>query len=427
MKRPTDMPERWERELEKLTSVDAPSSTRARVADGPHGEGMPPSPRRGQRVAAGFVAFVVFGAALALLAGAFRGPGTLATTSPDPESNVVVHLSSVDGPNARLVFMDRTAEPQIGRYCWAGTSGCTAPVLTPFVNADFVQVPSGTPIAIVGDDALTSAEATVERSTDPMALNRQFGLSVPIHAVDLADGRYVVIVDATWPQGSVQFYFPIEVTGPAHLPPSSAGPILTALLEAPRDGSIPVLSLSDQYRSSRFFATDGNWPGVTSSPSPLQSFEGAIEPGTTLTLYGDAEKVEGRLFVADADEHLTGESIPLELTPGGGATLPDYAGYFRLILVGRWPHGSAGFSVGITIGTPTDPPSPSSVTVGVVPDVIGLDERDAIVAVKEAGFVAVGVFAPAKLPAGVVISSDPPAGAHADVETTVTLTVSTGH
>jgi hypothetical protein len=421
------MPQRWERELGKLSTLQVPPSTRARVADGPHGEGMPPSPRRGQRVAAGVVAFAVFGAAAALVAGAFRGPGTMATTSPDPETNVVVHLSSVDGPNARLVFRGRTAEPQIGRYCWVGTSGCTAPVLTPFANADFVQVPSGTPIAIVGDDALTSAEATVERSTDPMALNMQFGLSVPFHVVDLADGRYVLIVGATWPQGSVQFYFPIQVTGPAQAPPASTGPILTALLEAPRDGSMPVLSLNDQDRSGRFFASDGNWPGVTISPSPQQSFEGAIDPGTTLTLYGDAEKVEARLLVADADQHLTGESIPLELTPGGGATLPDYAGYFRLILVGTWPQGSAGFSVGITIGTPTDSPSPSPVTVGVVPDVIGFDERDAIVALKEAGFVVVGVFAPAKLPAGVVISSDPPAGTHADVETTVTLTVSTGH
>ena len=420
------MPERWERELEKLAFLDASSSTLARLAAGPRREGMPPSPRRGQRLAAGAVAFVVFGAAVALVAGAFRGPGMLATTSPDPESNVVVHLSSIDGPNARLVFRGRTVEPQIGRYCWVGTSGCTADALTPFANADFVQVPNGTPIAIVGDDALTSAEATVERSADPMAHNMQFGLSVPIHAVDLADGRYVLIVGATWPQGSVQFYFPIEITGPAQAPPASAGPILTALLEAPRDGSMPVLSLSDQDRSGRFFATDGNWPGVAISPSPRRSFEGAIDPGSTITLYGDAEKVEGRLLVADAGQHLTGESIPLELTSGGGATLPDYAGYFRLILVGTWPQGSAGFSVGITIGTPTDPPSPSPVTVGVVPDVIGLDEHDAIVALKEAGFVAVGVFAPAKLPAGVVISSDPPAGVHADVETTVTLTVSTG-
>jgi hypothetical protein len=299
--------------------------------------------------------------------------------------------------------------------------------LTPFANADFVEVPSGMPIAIVGDDTLTSAGAAIERTTDPKhAVTRIGPTSVPIQAFDEAAGRYVLIVSATWPQGSVQFYFPIEVTGPAQPPPASAGPILTALLEAPHDGSVPVLSLSDQDRSGRFFATDGNWPGVTISPSPRQSFEGAIDPGTTLTVYGDAEKVEGRLLVADAGQQLTGESIPLDLTPGGTAALPNYAGYFQLILVGTWPQGSAGFSVGITIGRPTDSQSPSPVTAGVVPDVIGLDERDAIVALKEAGYVAVGVFAPANLPAGVVISSDPAAGAHADVETTVTLTISKG-
>jgi hypothetical protein len=296
-------------------------------------------------------------------------------------------------------------------------------VLTPFANADFVQVPSGTPIAIVGDDALTSAAATVERSTDPMALNRQFGLSVPIHAVDLADGRYVLMVGATWPQGSVQFYFPIEVTGPAQPPPASAGPILTALLEAPRDGSMPVLSLSDQDRSGRFVATDGNWPSVTISPSPLQSFEGAIDPGTTLTLYGDAEKVEGRLFVADAEQHLTGESIPLELTPGGGATLPGYAGQFRLILVGTWPQGTAGFSVAITIGAPSTD-SPLLPPIAVVPDVVGLDQHGAVARLTEAGFVSVAVMTPANGAAGVVVSSDPPAGTSTAVTTTIKLTVS---
>jgi hypothetical protein len=370
------------------------------------------------------VAFAVFGAAVALVAGAFRGAGTLATISPDPETNVVVHLSSGDGPNARLVFRGRTAEPQIGRYCWAGKSGCTAAVLTPFANAEFVQVPSGTPIAIVGDDALTSAGAAIERATNPTVVNQQLGpTSVPIQAVDLADGRYVLIVGATWPQGSVQFYFPVEVTGSAQPPPASAGPILTALLEAPRDGSMPVLSLSDQDRSGRFFATDGNWPGVTISPSPRQSLEGAIDPGTTLTLYGDAEKVEARLLVADAGQQLTGESIPLQLTPGGGATLPDYAGYFRLILVGTWPQGSAGFSVAITIGAPsTDSPPPPP--IALVPDVVGLDQHDAVARLTEAGFASVAVIAPANGAAGVVVSSDPSAGTSTEVTTTITLAVS---
>ncbi len=287
------MPERWERELEKLTSLHAPSSTRARLAAGPRREGMPPSPRRGHRVAAGVVAFAMFGAAGALTVAAFRsGPGA----APAPAS-------------------------------------------------------SGPP----------SAESQ-----------------------------------------------------------------LVATLNTRTDGSMPDLVLSYGGRTDSFFATDGKWPGVDGFLLPIQIFNVSIDPGATISVDSDADRLEGRLFVADRDQRLTGASFPLNLSSGTGA-LPGDAGYFRLTLAGIWPTGSADFSVGITIGTPTDSPSPSPVTVGVVPDVIGLDERDAIVALKEAGFVAVGVFASAKLPAGVVISSDPPAGAHAHVETTVTLTVSTGH
>ncbi|MDP9300483.1 MAG: hypothetical protein M3P43_06270 [Actinomycetota bacterium] len=368
------MAERWERELDKLSFVDAPPSTRASVLAGPRGEGMPPPPRRGQRVAAGVVAFLVFGAATTLVAGAFRSPGTPAATSPDPATSVVVHLTSSDGPDARLVFKGQAAEPQTGRYCWDGTSRCTDPALTPFANADFVEVPNGTPIAVVGDDALMRAAAAIERTTDPMYVVTRTGPTpFPIQAIDVAAGRYVLIVSATWPQGSVEFYFPIEVAGSAQPPPASAGPILTATLEAPRDGSMPVLTLSDQDRSGRFSATDGNWPGVTISPSSRRSLEREIDPGTTLTLYSDVEKVESRLLVADAEQHLTGESIPLELTPGGTVALPTYAGYFQLILVGTWPQGSAGFSVAITIGSPFADQPPSSPPIVVVPDVLGLD------------------------------------------------------
>src|SRR5438093_3449651 len=130
------MPERWERELDKLSSMDAPASTRVRVTAGPRGDGMPPA-RGGQRVAAGVVAFVVFGAAAALAAGMFRSPGMTAAASPDPATSVVVHLISGDGPNARLVFRGQTAEPQIGSYCWDGTRHCTDSALTRFANADF--------------------------------------------------------------------------------------------------------------------------------------------------------------------------------------------------------------------------------------------------------------------------------------------------
>jgi PASTA domain len=207
--------------------------------------------------------------------------------------------------------------------------------------------------------------------------------------------------------------------------PSSGGAILTATLEAPRDGSMPELVLRYAGRTDSFHATDGEWPGVQGFPLPIQIFKGSVDPSATISVESDAESVEGRLFVADQDQRLTGESIPIDLS-SGRATLPDDGGYFRLNLIGTWARGSAGFSVGITIGTPTGATPSASVIEGVVPDVIGLDQRDAIVALKEAGFVGVGVFAPADAPAGVVISSDPSAGAIVDVRTTVTLTVSNG-
>ena len=79
-------------------------------------------------------------------------------------------------------------------------------------------------------------------------------------------------------------------------------------------------------------------------------------------------------------------SVPGRVRPRPAQGAADDAGSFRLNLIGTWARGSAGFSVGITIGTPTGAAPPPSVIKGVVPDVIGLDERDAIVALKEAGF-----------------------------------------
>ena len=66
------MPERWEREIERLGTITAPRSTPTRIAEGPRGDRIPTAPRRGQRIVAVVVAFAVFGAAAAFVAGAFR-------------------------------------------------------------------------------------------------------------------------------------------------------------------------------------------------------------------------------------------------------------------------------------------------------------------------------------------------------------------
>ncbi len=288
------MPERWEREIRKLGTLTAPRSVPPRIGEGPHGDGIPQPPRRGQRVAAGIVAFAVFGAAAALAAAVFRSATPTAPASPAP-----------------------------------------------------------------------------------------------------------------------------SISSPA---PTSNAAVLIARMEAPVDGSMPRLSLTYDDHTATFDAQDGRWPGVTLSPNPPRAFDPPIDPGATLVVHGDSQAVDGTLWISDAERNITRQAIPLEVS-SASATLPEEPGFYRLTLVGTWPQGEAGFSVGIRIGTPPAdwPPPPGS---AVVPDVIGLDKHDAIGRLIDAGFDMVSVANPAGETTGVVTSQDPPPGTRADTTTVISLTVS---
>jgi hypothetical protein len=386
---------------------------------------MPPPPRRGQRIAAAVVAFAVFGAAAALSLGAFSRDGSTVPVAPGPGGLVIVLDGTGNIATAELRFDDRTAEPQVGSHCWEqdNAEACMDTVLSPFAAADFLTVPRGTPVAIQADDELASTEVRIDPGADPSDVYRNVPSS-PIDAINVTPGRYVLTVSADWPRGQVEFYFAVQIvaataSSPAPTPSASR---LVATLNAPDDGSMPRLTLSFGGDPMTFAAQDGRWPGVSLSPIPPQRFDPAIDPRTTISIDGDADRVEGTLFIADADQRETGESIPLDLT-SGSATLPHDAGYFRLVLVGTWPDGEAGFNVGITIGTPSDawPPPPP---IAVVPDVIGLDEHDAVARLTAAGFVSVSVAIPADGSTGVVVSSDPPAGTSTAITTTILLSIS---
>jgi PASTA domain len=418
------VPERWERDLESLRTVTAPRYTRARIDEGPHGEGMPPSPRRGQRIVVVVVAFAVFGAAAAFVAATFRRQTPSTPVAPDPATAVMVHLSSDDGPSARLEFETQTAEPQVGSYCWAegASTACADTSLTPFEPERFVTVPSGTPVVVDGDPALDGSVVTIARGTDPSEVILGHELARPITDIEDPDGRYILIVRGSWPQGEVEFFFPIEIVASTSSTPSREVSVLTASLEAPSDGSMPGLVITYRGSTHTFFAQDGRWPGVDLFPMPLQLFDASIDPGTTIAIESDAGRVDGRLFIADRDQRETGESIPLDLS-SGTTSLPDDPGYYRLTLVGTWPRGSAGFSVGITIGTP---PSdwPPAASVATVPDVVGLTQSQAVARLTDAGFVSVSVASPAGQTGGVVSAQDPAPGTQTYVTTTIRVTVS---
>jgi hypothetical protein len=418
------MPERWERELGKLGTLTAPPSVPPRIGEGPHGEGGPTAHGRRQRVVAAVVAFSVFGAAAILAVAAFRKDDADAPIAPDATSNVVIHVSSEGGPKASLEFADQVADPQVGSHCWAagGVEGCIDTYLSAFPSKDFVDVPPGTPIVIdaSGDPAdVTTALASGDNPQDLIEQTR------PVSPVSVIDGEsglpYVLTVTANWPQGSVEFFFPIEIAS-TESPPASPGAQVVATLDLRADGSIPRLTLASDDHEAGFDAQDGHWPGLSLSPIRTQTFDPAIEPGATLVIDSDASKVEGSVRISDADQNLTGQSIPLHIS-SGSATLPTEPGFYQLTLVGTWPEGEAGFSVGITIGSPPAdwPPPPGT---AVVPDVMGLDKHEAIQRVMDAGFGLVSVATAADQPTGVVTSQDPPPGTRTETTTTINLTVS---
>jgi len=115
--------ERWERELEHLKDVDAPPSTRARMDAGPTGDGMPPSSGRGQRIAAGVVACVVFLLGAALLTAAFRGDGDAPVVGAAPEGVVLTLSAEPNDAVATLTYEDGGAEPVVDSYCWHQENG----------------------------------------------------------------------------------------------------------------------------------------------------------------------------------------------------------------------------------------------------------------------------------------------------------------
>jgi hypothetical protein len=437
------MPERWERDLERLRTVTAPRSTRARIDEGPHGEGMPPSPRRGQRIVVVVVAFAVFGAAAALVAGAFRSSGSMAA-GPGPTATVVVHLDSSDGPAAALEYEGQTAHPQIGSHCWTqgGTGQCVDTVLSAFPDRSFVRVPPEASIVIDGDDSLRNTQVRLEPGADPSEIVRRSDLAAPIDRVYAATGTYVLVVSATWPQGSVEFFFPIEIVAPDGTP--AVSPDLIATLDAPADGTAPTLVLRYGDHERSFFMQGGAWPGVDAFDLPIQWFDEPVAAGSVLRIDGDANRVMAEIGAE-------GASDPSDLdVASGSVVLPTDPGSYQLTFKGVWDAGVAAFPVWIHVedvaaapsttvepdpsgSTATGSPQPSTQpsappanpTTVVVPDVVGLTVNEALQVLHDAGLEAVGTWSSGADTTGVgedvVVSQDPPAGTEVDPSTPVKL------
>jgi hypothetical protein len=432
------MPQQWERELQRVSSLRAPTSTRARIEGGPRGDGMPPSPGRGQRVLAGAVALALFAGALVFAVNAFSGrpsapPAsageavtfTFSVVVPDPDANGY--------PHATMQVGDRTIAANAGPYTWNGAHA--EPPKSEITSLNhWVDVPAGAPIVIEGtaDQVRGWVDSCCDQSYPPPHLSEfdlEHGAHLPEQGPTPAESAYVLEFDATWSQGSGTFLFPIRVvTAPE--PSPSAGLeaddfTFVATMSTPADGSAPGLALG--YGGiKKSYPGAGHWAGApVYVVGMLFTFDRALPTGASLQVAGDADRFEAHISKARVDG---GWADPDALDVSSGrAILPSDPGGYLLELQGWWPRGRMGYSVAITIGHAPEPsvsPLPS-VEEGVVPEVVGLGVGDAEKLLSQAGYETSVRYAPISgFAAGIVDSVVPGPGTRAPAGYRVALHVS---
>jgi hypothetical protein len=420
------MPERWQRELEQLRTVGAPSSMRTRIDAGPAGSGVPPMPGRRQRVVAGVVAFAVFGGAIALAWGAFGRSGggtTIAEPGPPQEAAVFTFLAHpTDGgafPTGTMVSGDVTIEAFGTSFCWdfGGGPMCADTAAPEFADADFGSVPAGTPIAIEGD--AKSVEGHVEAAGSyPFDRVGPLATSGASAALPTEAGRYIIEFDVTWSQGERSFFFPIRIVHASSPDPS----ILVATMSAPADGTVPGLTLTYGDTSKEFFAQGGAWPGFSAYDDSRQVFPVAIATGTSLRIEGNARDWVVDVELDDATESQDFGSTDGDPIPLGGPG--DYLVTFK----GVWAEGTVAFPVRIMVrdtATPPSPNEPSTPSSGTLPDLVGMTDQNAMKTLDELGLTWVLAFRAVDGAQWRVVEMDPPAGSAITKGLEVRLVVAT--
>jgi hypothetical protein len=344
---------------------------------------------------------------------------------PASAHEAVLALAAGQQPSASLSYGGETAEPQVRSYCWQQGSAqmCADTFLEPFKAGEFLQVDEGVILTTNADDTLQDVSLALQYGDEPASDAPVF----PFGGTFETRGRFLLVVSASWQQGDVQFYFPVEVVAgasPTVEPPADGA--LVATLDAPDDGLPPHLRLSYEERVQDYPGA-GRWHGEQIAVvGMLFSLEPTLEPGATLRLEGDATTVEASITPSMSDGRWSKDAITLDVA-SGEAPLPSGPGSYLLSFDAGWPEGHMGYSVAVTIGHPTaisESPLPT-VEHGVVPDVIGLGAGDAEKLVSQAGFVAeVSYYPVSGLAAGLVESTDPKAGTQLQPGSAVTLFVS---
>jgi hypothetical protein len=347
------MPERWERELEKLRDVDVDRArVEERVALGQRGG---PFQHR-ERWLNGVVATIIAAAAIAIVWQLSPTRGHEAGSS----LGVVVVTVGDGGASATMSFNDRMQSGTRGSGHLADDQELVGVLAHADDMAAYLPIPAAAPVKFeVGDNQIVAALlGWKHEGGDWEMLEMGGGLDRDILSdPTFRSGTFVLQVIGKTPEGSwFDFSFGIEIVPETS---SSLSPTPTPTPAPASTEGIVVSVFGVGERSDEMPTATFSFAGETKSAC-TQDFDWTLEDGTKLSGIADA----GR---PDSIPECTGPAIPVPPdTPIAiqttsttrvfttRATTQFFEGDVGLVVSAEWPAGKATFIVPLTVAV-TDP------------------------------------------------------------------------
>jgi hypothetical protein len=359
------MTERWQKQLKKLGSIEAPEELRARVDHGPSGDDLPPTR---QRVLAGVVAFAVFAGAGAFAWRALTPRGAPTGTIGNQQADLIVDLSTPEADGSENVHVDASylglsRQFDSATHPIAGWGIVSPPEPLRFPTA----LPTGTSVVLRSDaDRLfvsLSQEPPASDSSPQVEYTPNPGEPIPLPS---EPGLYTLNFSADWSDAGLQAISSLLV----EVVPAAA-PVVTFT----RDGGLK--SRVDSYPSAVLL-----WQG-RATPLELDGLGGDLGSGGMTTVdfappeVNDAVFLElpvGERLVVAGDATIIDGTVREQSFPDGpsGDPLPLRSGTFDpLDTLGRvvltfsvvWAPGTRSFDTHASFFLPVDvvPGQPSPV------------------------------------------------------------------
>jgi hypothetical protein len=251
------MPERWERELRKLSGVEPNERLiRERASRGPSTDRKP----RGNALVAGIVAGAVAVAGIATLWQLDRSPDGIGTENePSPTlgsaGSVVVDIrrsfeeSGSPGATARFGAQEQWMCPD--HWTFVNPDGTEETVFLDCGQSDVFQAPVGTPIEVTGDFATLNVSAGVTG-------NRHFGTGKVVPP--LQSGTIITLgYEVTWDDGSEASFWLLLTVQEAETTMEEPGIVVWIYGLGERSTEVPIIAMTYDGETRRGCTEGFEW------------------------------------------------------------------------------------------------------------------------------------------------------------------------